>query len=571
MSKFRRLVFFSTFILLLTGCRPDIEFVEGSFRSGPADVTASGGNISMIFSSGAGSASVDLKASGKWSATFVNDRAGDWCSLSTSSGKRGTATITVSVTENKEYDDRSASINFVCGDVKRTIVVTQKKKDALLLTSTRQDVVKEGGRFTVEVKANVSFTYEIAESAKSWIKSVGTKGLTTSTMTFDVAANDSFNKREGEITFTSTAGSEVVKVYQECDTPAMIVSSDHYELPAESGQFDVQVRSNVDVTFEIPSDCDWLRETKTKSMSTNTFHFSVEENESFDDRTASILFKCAEWKLEETVVVTQSAATPVIIIGNSQYEFASEGGNLSIEVTSNLTLDITIEPECDWIDLVETKAITERTYLFSVGKNHSRHDRNAWIVFRNDKLNHIDTVYVSQSFQPILVPCDTLKTSGRGWTVSFETVNPTPNDYRLSIADRWVSQAGQERSAKGIRFFISVAALKQHDKARNAQILVYYKDFAEPDTVWVHQYEQFPAFSYTTTARNITVPAVQGENQLGFVYWGDETQEYWQEGLTHTYKKSGVHTVTIEIRSKKHVPITGLEDGMTINLRELRK
>ena len=205
MSKFRRLVFFSTFILLLTGCRPDIEFVEGSFRSGPADVTASGGNISMIFSSGAGSASVDLKASGKWSATFVNDRAGDWCSLSTSSGKRGTATITVSVTENKEYDDRSASINFVCGDVKRTIVVTQKKKDALLLTSTRQDVVKEGGRFTVEVKANVSFTYEIAESAKSWIKSVGTKGLTTSTMTFDVAANDSFNKREGEITFTSTA------------------------------------------------------------------------------------------------------------------------------------------------------------------------------------------------------------------------------------------------------------------------------------------------------------------------------------------------------------------------------
>ncbi len=558
-------------LLFVAGCRPEIDFVEGSFRPGPADVTLSGGNLSMNFSSGAGSASVDLKASGKWSATFVNDRTKDWCSLSTGSGKRGTVTITVSVAENKEYDDRSASINFVCGDVKRTIVVTQKQKDALLLTSTRQDVGKEGGRITVEVKANVSFTHEIAESAKAWIKPVGTKGLTTSTLTFDVAANDSFSKREGEITFTSTAGTEVVKVYQECDTPTIIVSSDHYEQSADPGQFSVEVRSNVDVTFEIPSACDWIHEMTTKSMSTNTFHFSVDENEAFTDRTAKILFKCAEWKLEETVTVTQKAATPVIIIGSGEYEFEPEGGSLSVEVSSNMTLDVIIEPGCDWIVPVETKAVTERTHLFSVAKNHGRHDRSAWIVFENEEQSRFDTVYVSQSFQPILVPCDTLKASGRGWTVSFETADPTPDDYLLTIADRWISQTGQERSAEGSRFFLSVDALNKNEIARDARILVYFKDFAEPDTVWVHQYELFPAFSYTTTARNITVPAIEGENQFGFVDWGDRTLELWQEGLTHAYKTSGVHTVTIEIRSKKRVPITGLEDGMTINLRELRK
>ncbi len=662
MRKYLLILLLTAPLLTLAGCRPEIDFVEGSLRPGPAEVNLSGGNLSMNFSSGAGSASVDLKASGKWTAAFVNDRAKEWCYLSSESGKRGTVTITVSVAENKEYDDRSASVNFVCGDLKRTIVVTQKQKDALLLTSTRQDVGKEGGRMTVEVKANVSFNYEIAEQAKSWIKPVGTKGLSTSTLTFDVAANDSFSKREGEITFTSTAGTEVVKVYQECDTPTIIVSSDHYELPAESGQFSVEVRSNVDVSFEVPSACDWIHETTTKSMSTNTFHFSVDENEAFTDRTAKIVFRCAEWKLEEAVTVTQKAATPVLIIGSGEYEFEQEGGSLAIEVTSNfgitvsvpdscgwikpvstkalttrtflfevdineafvaregvivfknedlcreehvtvrqkaedptlilgesqygfgpeggplsvqvssnLTLDVIIEPGCDWIVPVDTKAITERIHSFSVARNHGRHDRNAWIVFKNEEQNRIDTVHISQSFQPIVVSCDTLKASGRGWTVAFETASPTPDDYRLTVADRWISLAGQDRSAEGSRFSLSVDALKKNEKARDARILVYYKDFSEPDTVCVHQYERFPAFSYTTTARNITVPAIEGENQIGFVDWGDETRELWQEGLTYTYKTSGVHTVTIEIRSKKRVQITGLEDGMTINLRELRK
>lgn len=571
MRKYLLFLLLTAQLLFLAGCRPEIDFVEGSFRPGPAEVTLSGGTLSMNFSSGAGSASVDLKASGKWTAAFVNDRAKDWCYLSSESGKRGTVTITVSVAENKEYDDRSASINFVCGDLKRTIVVTQKQKDALLLTSTRQDVGKEGGRMTVEVKANVSFNHEIAENTKSWIKPVGTKGLSTSTLTFDVAANDSFSKREGEITFTSTAGTEVVKVYQECDTPTIIVSSDQYELSAESGQFSVEVRSNVDVSFEVPSACDWIHETATKSMSTNTFHFSVDENEAFKDRTAKIVFRCAEWKLEEAVTVTQKAATPVLIIGSGEYGFEPEGGTLSVQVSSNLTLDVIIKPGCDWITPVDTKAITERIHSFSVARNDGRHDRSAWIVFKNEEQNRIDTVYVSQSFQPIVVSCDTLRASGRGWTVAFETASPTPDDYLLTVADRWISLAGQDRSAEGSRFILSVDALEKNEKARDTRILVYYKDFAEPDTVYVHQYERYPAFSYSTSARNLTVPAIEGENQFGFVDWGDETQELWQEGLTHAYKTNGVHTVTIEIRSKKRVPITGLEDGMTINLRELRK
>lgn len=560
-----------TMALLLSACHPEIEFVENSFRSSQAESSLSGGNLSVVFPSSGGSASIDLDASGKWSASFVNDRAADWCSLSASQGKRGTATIAVSVKENPDYDERSASINFTCGDVKRTIVVTQKQKDAMLLSSDRQDIGMDGGRFTIEVQSNVRYDYAISKNAESWLTLTGTKGLSTHTLTFNAAANETFLKREGEITFTSETGTEVVKVYQEADTPTIILSSNTVEMPVEGGHFTVDVRSNVDVSFEISSGCKWIHVAKTNSMSTNAYAFTIDENEQFVKRQAEIKFKCAEWNLEETVSVSQAAATPTIFIGQTHYQFKPEGGDLSVGLSSNLTLDIDIQPGCDWISEVKTKTVTERIQSFTVARNNSRAERSGWIVFKNEAQEKADTVFVTQTFQPILVPCDTLKAASGGWTVSFETVGPNPDDYRIVLADRWLSQAGQEKVEGRSRFLIEVQAHNYLDKPRSTEVLVYDKGFADPDTVWILQYGKLPSFSFTTKAKTVTIPEIEGDNQMGFVTWGDGTREYWNPGLSHTYQNSGYHVVYVEIRSKKLVPFKNLEDGMTVNLKGLRQ
>lgn len=465
---------------LAAGCSPGLDFVENSVRPGSAEVSLSGGNLSMVFSSSAGSASVDLDATRKWTATFVNDRAKDWCSLSMDSGKRGVATITVSVKDNPEYDQRSASINFVCGDVQRTIVVTQKQKDAVLLSSSRQDVGVEGGQFTVEASANVPYTYEISKAAESWLSMVGVRSLSTKSWTFSVTANTSVNKREGEITFSSSAGKEVVKVYQDGETPTIVVSSSLEELTSGPASFSVEVRSNLDVTVDLPSWCDWLQEVKTKTVSTNTYRFSAE-------------------------------------------------------------------------------------------KNPTRQVRNAWIAFTNKDWGVSDTVYVMQDLRPIVVSNETLRASGRGWTVSFETAGSDPGSYRLAFAEDWLSRKGQEKLQDGSRFLVAVAPQPEDAAPRESYVLVYEQGYAEPDTVWVYQFERFPVFSYTTTKRTVTLPTIEEEDQLGFVRWGDDTLEPWQPGLTHNYAKGGQHTVSVEIRNKNRVALVGLENEMTINLRELRK
>ena len=119
--------------------------------------------------------------------------------------------------EGNGGEQPSATIVFSSGDVNRSVVVTQKQKDAILVTSNRIDVGAAGGQVTVEVKANVEFGISISEEAKSWIKPLETRALSTSLLSFAVDANDSLEKREGTITITGSAGQEIVKVYQEGD------------------------------------------------------------------------------------------------------------------------------------------------------------------------------------------------------------------------------------------------------------------------------------------------------------------------------------------------------------------
>ncbi len=387
---------FLVFVLTLPSCKSEFEFVEGSLRPGTAEATLSGGNVTMNFPASAGSASVELNASGDWTATFVNDRAKDWCSVSKESGGRGVAGISVSVRENTDYEQRSATINFTCGDLRRTIVVTQKQKEAILVTSNRVDVGKEGGRISVEVKANVTFDYAVSENAKEWIRAVRAKSLTTTTLLFDVTANDGVEKREGEIVVSGSAGREVVKVYQEGETPTLVVSRNSYDLTCDAQEIRVEVQHNVDVKLEIPSGCDWLRETSTKSMSTSTFSLTVDENEAFSERSCELRFKASALNMEEKVVVRQAAAVPQLFIGEGVYEFGVEGGDLSIDVTSNFGISVEVPDTCSWIKNVTTKGMTTETFNFTIEENDTYADRSGVILFHNESLGITESVTVLQ-------------------------------------------------------------------------------------------------------------------------------------------------------------------------------
>lgn len=468
--------------LLPVSCRPEMDFVENSFRSGQAEMTGGAQTVSMLFGSAAGSASIDLTANRSWEATFVNDRARNWCTLSASSGGRGTVTLTVGVTMNGDYDERSASILFTCDDVTRTIVVTQKQRDALLVTSNRVYVPQAGGTFLVEVQANIDFSTELSYLAggpSGWIHDLGTKGLSQHILTFQVDENPTLVSREGLLTVRSPLGEETVHFYQDGEIPTLVVSTHEQLVSPEGGPFDVQVRSNMDVELLLPDTCSWLQEVKSKTLSTNTYTFSAERND-------------------------------------------------------------------------------------------GRLERKCRLVFRNEEWAMADTVFVRQNCQPILLSEDRVYLPKEASSFTVLVNGQDPALFKLEISDSWMELTGSDVDDTGTHFHFQ-ATENESGQEREGQVRVYFKDFQQPDVVTVIQSGVLPSFSFTTARTEVQVPLIAVPDSLTFVFWGDGDYERYTEGLTHTYKTPGVHTVTVEGRGLSDVRFPLPENGVHYDFSKLKQ
>ena len=364
-----------TLAFLATACLPDINITDlqtnGSIESRDDE------RIEVLFSSAPGVATVDLKSSYGWSVKLINDRADGWISWTPTSGKRGEASVEITVNQNDSYEERSATLLFKCGWKEQIIVVTQKQNDALLVSAAKVEVEKEGRSFDIELQHNVNFTVSVDPGASQWLTRTKTKGLETSIISFYAAPNDDIAKRHGVITFQSDDVVEHVDVYQAGADPTIVLGENEYTLSAAGGELKIDESSNVDVTYEIKAN--WIQEVKTKAMSTNTFYFEVQPNTTYDDRSAVITFKNTQYGISENVVIYQ-AQQDAIIPGSSEFNFDYNQQSFDVKVESNVDYSVSIGKDIDWIRTIDTKGLKTSTLSFAIDENKTKGTREAIIT-----------------------------------------------------------------------------------------------------------------------------------------------------------------------------------------------
>lgn len=154
---------------------------------------------------------------GSWTTELSDTKAiPAWFDVNPKSGDAGTHTLIITLKEpNETYDDRIAYLKIKTGGSVSNVTVTQKKKDALLLTQDRYEIPASGGNFTVEVKSNVTdYQVVIPDESTDWIVHQKTKGLTTQQELFTVAPCLEDIDREGMVVFISNNLKDTVHVYQ---------------------------------------------------------------------------------------------------------------------------------------------------------------------------------------------------------------------------------------------------------------------------------------------------------------------------------------------------------------------
>lgn len=342
------------------------DVVEPDPKPTPSKPAITLGVSSSDFTTDGGSNTISFTTEAPWTAEVLNSRADAWCSVSPTDGPAGDAEITVTTTANDTPDNRSASIVIKAGTTEKTITVSQKQKDALTVTSDKFEVSAEGGEVTIEVKANIDFEYTISEKAKAWIASADSRALKTTTLVFDVSANEDTEKREGSITITSGSFKETVTVYQEGTVPVITLTQNEFVVPSAGDVIAVEVKSNVDVEVELPAETDWLSEDKSRAMSTNTYYFIVAESQEYEQREAEIKFTNKKNELSETVKVVQ-VQKDAIVVAKNEYEVDMEGGALDFEIQTNVDVAVSIPDSAQsWITHVESRALESKTLHFDI-------------------------------------------------------------------------------------------------------------------------------------------------------------------------------------------------------------
>ena len=340
--------------------------------------------------------SVIVTCNGTWA---LSGETVSWCRPSKTTG-RNNDVVTFNIDENNLSDDRNATYTFTCATESAKFVLTQKGKDALTVTKSKFEVSAQGEQIAVEVNANISFDYEIAQADKSWVSYVGSRAMTTSRLLFSISPNEETATREGTITITSEIGKETIKIYQFGASPALVLTQKEYIVPSDGQTIKVELNSNVDYEVAMPS-VDWITESPTRAISTHTHYYTIASNTTCDNRSTEIHFYNKENNIDEIVEITQ-LQKDALIIGKTDYQVPQEGGTVDVTLQHNIDFEIKINETDTWITQIETRALQENQLRFNISENTTGAERIGKIMIANTQQNISQTITITQSAIPVL-------------------------------------------------------------------------------------------------------------------------------------------------------------------------
>lgn len=334
----------------------------------------------MNFSSEKGTSTLKFSTNKDWTISLSNTiNSTQWCYLSQTNGQAGDISVEIRVDANEGYDDRNVVITIQAGKLSKTIMVTQKQKDALTLTTDRFEVEQKGGLINVEVKANISYEVIIPNEYKDWItpKSTG-RGLTNSNLSFCIAENESVYKREGEIIITNGTLSERIKIYQKGEDKIILLSQNEYHIASGGQKIQVEVSSNFDFDIKMP-EVDWVHIVQSRSISSHTLYFHIDTNPEYNQRFAEIIFyDKIEKQSTDTLKIIQENAQGIYFPTEemARHEVSSTTKMLTVTVHSTYdNMNVWIPEQGTWIQLINqtskiiSETVIEYEYTFYLEEN----------------------------------------------------------------------------------------------------------------------------------------------------------------------------------------------------------
>lgn len=364
-----------------------------------------------------------------------------WIRVSPTSGKAsdGDITVTITCSPNTTYDPRTATITVKVEELSETLTVTQETGIGLIVSPTTFDLTNAAQDIEIELQKNVQYSVAIDESGVDWIKQGGTKALSTDKVTFHISENKDYDGREGKITFKQTDGplSETVIVRQS-QMNGLFITTSTYDLSNEAHTLSVEVKANVE--FQVTSQADWIKYVETKGLVASNITLSIEANESYDNRTGTVLVKQTNGDLSGTITINQHQTDGLFVTPTSA-EVSNQANTVTLEIKDNVNYNVVIPDHAkSWISVrsnTQTKALKDDQVVLAIAANTTYDDREASVTVKQVNGPLAETVKIKQAYGEGLIPEKTTYDIGQEGG-SIEVAIQANVEYEVTPEVDWI-------------------------------------------------------------------------------------------------------------------------------------
>lgn len=238
------------------------------------------------------------------------------------------------------------------------------------------------------------------------------------------------------------------------ETPASeyIVSNLSMSIPAEGGDCSFSFKTTDAWTASVINGRadGWLTFSPTSGLSGNvTVTVTASKNESYEDRSATL--RIVSGKNTTDLLITQKQKD-ALLVNATKYEVPEDGGDVSIEVKSNVNYDYTLEDADGWLteNTAKTRAMETRTLSFVVSPNESTDRREGRIVFTDGNLKEVVSIYQGAAKAPekpdprILLSKKDITIESKGGTVKIEAVSGKNVSIKIPEGYGWIQEGNKE-------------------------------------------------------------------------------------------------------------------------------
>lgn len=355
------------------------------------------------------------------------------------------------------------------------LLVACQKAPVLSITGpTNIELSADGSSGTITFTANRDWTISTSDSWVSVSPSRGEAADGQVTVTVRCGANTTYEDRTATVTIKMEELTQTVSMRQPANL-GIVLPTQSYNLESDGRTINVEVQANVQYT--VSTSVDWIKQTGTKGLTSTTYIFSVEENQTYDAREGTITIKSQNSSVADQVITVKQAQKDALIVKDKSFDMPYGGGEIEFKVEANVDFDV--KPDVDWIHYLETKALSNSTVRLSVDENPTYEAREGKIEIKqkNGSLSHTITVKEAGRIAVISITLDqtrlTLKPEETATLVAtVKPDNATDKTVTWSSSDTSIASVDENGTVTAIKDGTTTITAEAGEKSATCTIVV---------------------------------------------------------------------------------------------------